>query len=109
MTMIFAHKIQNKMAHYHLSYHHLFYHHLSYQSYVLLLGRTIICPTLRKINHLSYCCHLSYYTVGKINRLSFSVQIKRKQVRPPSLPSRSAQPPSLPSRSARPPSPVNLT
>ena len=46
-------------AHYHLSYHylsyhHLSYHHLSYQSFVLLLSRTIICPTLEKIDHLSY-------------------------------------------------------
>ena len=44
-------------AHYHLSYHHLSYHHLSYQSFVLpiICPTVIVCPTVLKINHLSYC------------------------------------------------------
>ena len=46
--------IKRNKAPYHLSYHHLFYHHLSYhhlsyysvgQSFVLLQGKSIICPT----------------------------------------------------------------
>ena len=60
------------------------YHQFPCHSFVILLGRTIICPTLGLINpfptkHLSSTHQLSAI-LENINHLFYSVQIKRKQI-----------------------------
>ena len=53
----YHHLFYHHLSYHHLSYHHLSYHHLSYQSFVLpiICPTVIVCPTVLKINHLSYC------------------------------------------------------
>ena len=60
------------------------YHQFPCHSFVILLGRTIICPTLGLINpfptkHLSSTHQLSAI-LENINHLFYSFQIKRKQI-----------------------------